>query len=401
MSLKGVQKEMVADVQDVGAFRRTFGDQPEERRAEFLAEVLESLASGLSGINGIVACVDIDAPSFRKGLELALSRSPANLTAGRALIWHLIREGETDAADEQLQALARHFPSHRDLYAERVRTLLVGSPGKALPAFEQVKHQLGETARLSYDLQCASVEPKAVPAARIDAFNTVLRGAFLDMVNLPEKEQPVTLLAEERQALWRISEKLLGARRVALVGNAPTLKGAGLGPEIDAHDLVIRCNFAEIEGFADDVGSRVDVVAFNESLRPSLSRLRGRSSRYAEVPAVGLHPIADFGAGLSREPIPPGVATLPFPTRAFISAVSYVRSTTGLMALNLLALVFGKSVTAYGFDFFSDVSRPHYFGNQTGAYLGHEVQYERWFVTHFLPAVRPGRVHLVKPKAAG
>ncbi|MDO9501203.1 glycosyltransferase family 29 protein [Falsiroseomonas sp.] len=391
---------MSPNVLDVGAFRRAFGDLPEERRAEFLAEVLEPLATGLSGINGIVACVDIDAQSFRKGLELALERKPANLTAGRALIWHLIREGETDQADHLSQNLAGHFPSHRDLYAERIRTLLVGSPAKAAPAFEQVKHQLGETARLSYDLQCASVEPKGVPAAKVAAFNTVLRGAFLDMVNLPEKEHAVTLQEEERKALWQISERLLGARRVALVGNAPTLKGAGLGAEIDAHDLVIRCNFAEIEGFAADVGTRVDLVAFNETLRPSLERLRGRSGRYAEVPALGLHPIADFGASQSREPIPPGVATLPFPTRAFISAISYVRSTTGVMALNLLTLVFGKSVTAYGFDFFSDVSRPHYFGHQTGAYLGHEVQYERWFVTHFLPAVRPDRVHLVKPKAA-
>lgn len=392
---------MAANVRDVGAFRRAFGDQPEEHRVEFLAEVLDELANGLSGINGIVACVDIDAKRFRQGLELALSRRPANLTAGRALIWHLIREGETEAADKRSQDLATHFPTHRDIYPERVRNLLVGAPAKAAPAFEQVKHQLGEAARLSYDLQCASVEPKGASAAKVAAFNTFLRGAFLDMVNLPEKEQPVTLLAAERQDLWRISELLLGARRVALVGNAPTLKGAGLGPDIDAHDLVIRCNFAEIEGFATDVGTRVDLVAFNETLRPSLERLRGRSSRYAEVPALGLHPIADFGAGQSREPIPPGVATLPYPTRAFISAMSYVRSTTGLMALNLLTLVFGKSVAAYGFDFFSDVSRPHYFGHQTGAYLGHEVQYERWYVTHFLPAVRPDRVHLVKPKSGG
>ncbi|NKC32080.1 glycosyltransferase family 29 protein [Falsiroseomonas selenitidurans] len=400
MRFEGIQKTMAVSVLDVGEFRRAFGDQPEERRPEFLADVLETLATGLSGINGIVACVDMDAKGFRRGLELALTRNPANLTAGRALIWHLIREGETEAADALSQALAGHFPNHRDLYPERVRTLLVGNSAKAMPAFEAVKRQLGETAQLSYALQCASVEPKGAAAASVAAFNTVLRGAFLDMVNLPEKDHPLSLSPEERQSLWRISEILLGARRIALVGNAPTLKGAGLGPEIDAHDLVIRCNFAEIEGFAADVGNRVDLVAFNETLRPSLQRLRGRSGRYAEVPALGLHPIADFGASTTREPIPTAVATLPYPTRAFISAISYVRSTTGLMTMNLLTLIFGKSVTAYGFDFFADVARPHYFGHQTGAYLGHEVQYERWFATHFLPAVRPGFLYLVKPKSA-
>jgi len=139
---------MAVSVDNVGEFQQAFGKYSAEGRARFLADVLDTLATGLSGINGIVACVDIDATSFRNGLELALARNPANLTAGRALIWHLIRERETEAADALSQALTGHFPSHRELYSERVRNLLVGNSDKAMPAFEMVKPQLNQTVEL-------------------------------------------------------------------------------------------------------------------------------------------------------------------------------------------------------------------------------------------------------------
>ena len=44
--------------------------------------------------------------------------------------------------------------------------------------------------------------------------------------------------------------------KAIVVGNAGTLRGSGLGPAIDAHDAVVRCNYFRTEGHEPDVGSK-------------------------------------------------------------------------------------------------------------------------------------------------
>jgi glycosyltransferase involved in cell wall biosynthesis len=51
---------------------------------------------------------------------------------------------------------------------------------------------------------------------------------------------------------------LVAGRTVAVVGNGPGCLGAGLGPEIDAHDLVVRFNNYPT-GYEADYGARTDV----------------------------------------------------------------------------------------------------------------------------------------------
>ncbi|WP_284294780.1 glycosyltransferase family 29 protein [Luteimicrobium album] len=52
--------------------------------------------------------------------------------------------------------------------------------------------------------------------------------------------------------------RLVAGRTVAVVGNGPGCLGAGLGPEIDAHDLVVRFNNYP-SGYEADYGARTDV----------------------------------------------------------------------------------------------------------------------------------------------
>lgn len=47
--------------------------------------------------------------------------------------------------------------------------------------------------------------------------------------------------------------------RCLLVGNGPSLKGGGKGAIIDSFDTVIRFNNYVVEGYENDIGSRVDV----------------------------------------------------------------------------------------------------------------------------------------------
>lgn len=57
----------------------------------------------------------------------------------------------------------------------------------------------------------------------------------------------------------------LGRQRCAVVGNSPGLLGRNRGREIDAHDVVLRYNFAPTRGYEADVGTRTTVRVMGRS----------------------------------------------------------------------------------------------------------------------------------------
>lgn len=64
---------------------------------------------------------------------------------------------------------------------------------------------------------------------------------------------------EQQQKENSFEEKVLNAKSIAIVGNSPNELGKKKGKEIDAHDLVIRLNKFQTEGFEQDYGSKVDI----------------------------------------------------------------------------------------------------------------------------------------------
>lgn len=52
-------------------------------------------------------------------------------------------------------------------------------------------------------------------------------------------------------------------QRVAVIGNAPTLKTSGMGSYVDNHDIIIRFNDCHVHGYEKDVGSRTDILICN------------------------------------------------------------------------------------------------------------------------------------------
>ncbi len=57
----------------------------------------------------------------------------------------------------------------------------------------------------------------------------------------------------------KVFEKLVEGKTVAVVGNGPSEIGKGKGSEIDSHDIVIRINNYQTEGFEQDYGSKTDI----------------------------------------------------------------------------------------------------------------------------------------------
>jgi hypothetical protein len=63
------------------------------------------------------------------------------------------------------------------------------------------------------------------------------------------------------------------------------------------------------------------------------------------------------------------------------------------MAIIILFLILRRAVSLYGFDFYSDRNNPHYFDSNPDIFLGHEIQYEKFFFgaliqKNFMPDTR-------------
>lgn len=377
-----------------GALKRAFTEAEPRDRAGVLYAALQGMAKGLRGIDTVVELQSIDESAFLAGLRQSVTDAPANLTAARALAWFYVRNSYFAEANRVYYATEKHWTEYGEIQLEHMRTLIVdGAFQEAGAVLNGCQRFLKGPARDSYTLQTGVAADNDAQDRLTQALLQAGAAELRTMLAAAGPGARAGVQPCEETALWRAAELILRAKTVALVGNSATVRGRSLGQDIDAHDVVIRCNFPEIAGYERDVGRRTDLVFFNESLRPRVPGIRQRMDGYAATLAIGLHPEAQFGLPTAEELRGHGDLGTIFPsTRSFLSSICYSRSTTGLMAINLLVLVFGKRVALFGFDFFSDLKTPHYFGNQSGAYLGHELQYEQWFVRSFLERRLPQQI---------
>lgn len=167
---------------------------------------------------------------------------------------------------------------------------------------------------------------------------------------------------------------------IALVGNARSLSATVHGKAIDSADQVIRINRAPMPA-PESHGRRTDVLALATSLdAATLNRL---------------NPALTLWMSHKRKRLPWAVATragfaLP-PLEGFLRLKAALDRppTTGLLMLDLLQQSPTKSVTLYGFDFFSSQSLS---GSRTAAHVPHDFAAERRWVAALL--ARDPRFHL-------
>ena len=172
-------------------------------------------------------------------------------------------------------------------------------------------------------------------------------------------------------------------KTVALVGNARATPLNSQGPDIDRADLVIRINSAPIPEVASH-GERTDWLAL--AIRASDMLVRSRSPdrilwmspkrkrltlSAANSRGFFLHPIQEFESLRNQLGAPP---------------------TTGLMLISLLEQSEAKSVSLYGFDFFSSNSLS---GSRTANQVPHDFAREKAYVMDLIK--RDGRFKIVPP----
>lgn len=162
----------------------------------------------------------------------------------------------------------------------------------------------------------------------------------------------------------------LAGRRVALVGNARSLKGAGR--EIDAAELVIRLNAAPMPEAASH-GTRTDWMAVSVPVDAETLAARAPSRVFWMTPRRRRVPW--------RLATRPGFVLAPAAWNARLADVLGARPTTGLMAIDLLARSGVEEAALYGFDFFASLSLS---GGRQARAVPHDFAAERAWVEALL-----------------
>ncbi len=297
-----------------------------------------------------------------------LAGEPATAHLALALLARLHnRLEEFGALRDVLRRAVALRPEDPKPRRELLRTeLLAPSPDPAERAANLALGAAGLTplAALSFALQRSVAEGLAAdPAPLLAALGRHVGG--LDAASFPP-------------ALARIA----AARNVAIVGNGSATLGRGLGPEIEAHDAVVRLNYPILHGHEADVGRRTDAVLFAEPKRAELPALMAREPGYDAVPALALGIALRDTPGVSPPRLPRALGTA-------AEALAYRAPTTGFLGVLLAAVLLRRPVTLYGFDFFRPGAPGHYFGPATAA-QHHELAYERWYAEAVLPLLAPG-----------
>lgn len=184
----------------------------------------------------------------------------------------------------------------------------------------------------------------------------------------------------------RLISMLDGVRKVTVLGNGGSLRGAKLGQYIDAQEFVVRINFPDITDLAADVGTRTDIVLFTEAFlhtADNFESLKLLRAPYGDVPGLAIDAARkDRVEKLTRfEGTESKISLVPIEVRTIIRALSYEFATTGLCTLVLMSMLLRKEIAVFGFDFYSAKSAIHFFSKTSKeAFIGHETVFEAFVV---------------------
>jgi hypothetical protein len=188
-------------------------------------------------------------------------------------------------------------------------------------------------------------------------------------------------LTRDSDAMMRA---FINGKSVALVGNAQSLLGAGLGTRIDQHDVVIRMN----KGFVTDPasqGTRTDIV----TLTPELTEADVVEKFKPKLFLFLIHRLRHFNIktpeNLKR--------TAFYAHRYWFADRTKIgrRPSSGYMMISyLLRLNCAKDITLYGFDF----GKTPTFYNPVGYQTPHDFHAEGRIIREY---VKSGKINLSSP----
>lgn len=166
---------------------------------------------------------------------------------------------------------------------------------------------------------------------------------------------------------WERRLELPQETRVVLVGNGPAVLGRGLGPQIDAHDFVIRFNNYKIDGHEADVGTRTDLWStFFRRIDNPLSHDRVICIHENDKPPAEIRE-AYYLPSAFYDRIRRMLQERAWVRQGMRGDVSHLLASSGLLVASYLLEVVGiERVSLIGFDHFSkkESSLHHYWINK-------------------------------------
>jgi len=160
----------------------------------------------------------------------------------------------------------------------------------------------------------------------------------------------------------------VAGKTVAIIGNARSLEAADHGKAIDGADIVVRINSAPIPDPRSH-GSRTDWLAISIPVPDSTiqdrkpKRILWMTRKRKRLPLWLINdPRFFLNAKTNGERLGEMIGSPP---------------TTGLLVIDLLSQSQAKTVTLYGFDFFTSKSLS---GNRSAAQVPHDFNAEKSFV---------------------
>lgn len=155
-------------------------------------------------------------------------------------------------------------------------------------------------------------------------------------------------------------------QRVAIVGNAPSLRSSGRGNWIDAHDVVVRFNECALLGHETDVGHRTDILISNPYAEKRTRQILDGTSQPKIVLILnpqtrrGEKPI--FEQWIGRLPV---LFSYTPDLRMISRPRSDVSLTTGTYSLSLLDnLLKPRDLSILGFTMFLPGANYHYWTDE-------------------------------------
>jgi len=314
-------------------------------------------------------------------------KNPQDLACLRALSVHLGREQKFICANEYLgKWLAIKKMSDNDVARQAMRNQFLASADECcLPDWALVEPIFQNPLSVaSYRLQgfISSVSDRDESEDGSIEENT----AFQRQLDKAKQDARLTRDIKSRADLSRLVALLRGAKSVAVIGKGNSLKGKGLGIDIDGFDVVLRVNHAAKPEQSDDFGSHTSAVIYARHLEEKFGKSSAEGAPMGVSVAL-LDANRSYVARKKMQTEQPAEYFLDY----LIESITYRRATTGLRVLVLVSLLLDleADIRAFGFDFYTTPEKPgqslHSVRNSAG--MAHEIDYEFWFARSVLPMI--------------
>lgn len=204
-----------------------------------------------------------------------------------------------------------------------------------------------------------------------DYVNTKLPKLLQNINSIIHTKQENTIITDNQKRQNKLINKLqsliIQGKKIAIVGNSPSLKDSKLGNLIDTYDYIIRVNNYNIVGYEQNVGTRVDLWATAAS----------RSYKGLIRDVEPQETLCVIGKNKQENKmlyaIEVAKTRLNMPENNFIMLdffqqislelyAMHVQPSTGFRTIIWLSQVIQCSISTFGFDFFQS-SNHHYYDN--------------------------------------